>query len=107
MSTRKLIAIHESKSTGLCEFVGKLTPLGRPFCIDIGCPSDIFPMYHAAFGKETLIAEQVNRCKLPLGANAYTYSSRGMSLEGSAESNPLYYSKREHHIVAIQCYKLE
>src|SRR3989344_9053455 len=105
--TTRLIAIHESKPTDLGEFVGKLTPLGRPFCIDIGCPSDTLPMYHWTFGRETLIAEQVKRHDSPPEANAYTYSSQGIILEDSAQRNPLHPGKLDHHIIAVQLYRLE
>lgn len=45
MTRKKLIALDESKPVDLGFIVEKIVPVGRPFCIDIGCPHDQLPTY--------------------------------------------------------------
>jgi len=113
MTAKILVALDEydrsrfqpHKDLGI--IVEKIIPVGRPFCIDIGCPQDTLSMYWWVWGKESHIYNALIRQNLPTEANAYSYSERSFILEDREQSSYLNSeSKRDHHIVAVQLYRL-
>ncbi|MBI2669147.1 hypothetical protein HYX14_04875 [Candidatus Woesearchaeota archaeon] len=114
MTTKILVALDEydksrfqpHKDLGI--IVEKIIPLGRPFCIDIGCPRDTLPTYWWVFGKESHILNELLQRNLPPEANAYSYSEFSIRLNDCGQSSYLdSESKSDHHIVAVQLYRLE
>lgn len=83
----------------------KSLPVGKPFVIDIGCPRDTLPIYHWAFGKESLIYPEVLRHSPP-GANAYACAERSLEFDDYSPRDPAFPGLRDHRIIAVQLYKL-